>query len=124
MRKRTVRLIIGSVVLAGLGFAAYQHFYKQASGRVKTEILKLPDVMNLLPEEREQTRRLIEAEHENAFEQALDLTQQQGQLFDTQRYVDVLFERIITQARKEGFEPLANSLERERKLVSFEAAEQ
>lgn len=123
MRKRAVRLIIGSVVLAGLSFAAYQHFYKQASGRVKTEILKLPAVMTLLPGEREQTRRLINAEHENAFKQALDLTYQHGQLFDTQRYVDVLFDRIITQARNEGFEQLANSLKRERKLVSFEAAQ-
>ena len=31
MRKRALRLIVGSVVLAGLSFAAYQHFYKQAA---------------------------------------------------------------------------------------------
>jgi hypothetical protein len=114
-----MRRLIGLVACVAVIAVAYVCIREDNSARVKREILKTADHMELTPDERTEVRRYIERGHEAAYRRALDLTNQVGSKFDSQAYFDDLFADIIDHARSEGNYELADKITEEKTRISF-----
>ena len=123
-RKRILTSAVCVLVLAAVGGAVYSHLRAKASERVKAEMLRVAADLTLSPDERASVRRLIESAHDEAFNNALNLTRRHGRKFDEQSYFNDVFDRVITDARAEGLTELADRLERARPHFSFTVTEQ
>ncbi|MEK7711083.1 MAG: hypothetical protein AAB341_04225 [Planctomycetota bacterium] len=117
------KLLAGVVIVAfAIGFYAYRH--GGASTKVKSEMLRLVDDLNLSPEQHEAARRMVELHHEAAYGDALDISRDRGQKFDARLYQEVLFRRIIDQARQDGDADLADRLSAQRNDIQLVVTEQ
>jgi len=122
-RKRVLSLLASFVVVAVFAVFMYRHLRAQASDRIKGQILAVADDMTLTPEDRIETKRLIAAAHEQAFDDALHLTAKQGEKFDAKGYITGLFDRVVAAARAEGRTDLADTIAGERANFSFTITE-
>ncbi len=110
MKKRLAQWMISILVFSAIGFGLYQHFRSEASERVKAGIVRFLDQTPLSQGDREVTTRLISEVHEEAFDEALNISRTSGAKFDNERYVDEIFARIVERAREEGLTELATTL--------------
>ena len=97
--------------------------YGKLSDGMKNEVLAVADDMSLSPEWRAELKRLISANHNATFREALDVTADRGRKFDSKGYFDTLFDRIVAQAVVDGNEDLAKSVDRQRAFFSISTTE-
>ena len=118
-----MRRLLGGLCVVVFAVAFYNHYRGDASGRVKAEMLKLVDDMELSAGERTETKRLVEACHGQAFDYALDVNRKLGRKFDEKSYYDQLFTRMVDQARGDGHAELAQKLTQQKDSHSLDVTE-
>ena len=101
----------------------YLYMRESNSARIKHEVLKAAERMNLSSVQRTDVRRYIDAEHDIAYRNALNLANDIGWHFDSQSYFDELFAAVIDRARSEGNNDLADKIAEEKSGLLFKVAE-
>ena len=123
-RKWVFRWLLSVSVIAIGSVVAYRHFKSKASERVRAEIVKLADDMQIPGASREHVRWMIEQAHEKAFSAALNIMNDTGKKFDETIYVETIFDELIRIARSEGNDDLADTIQEERAFIKFDVQEQ
>ena len=123
-RKWMLRWLLSVAVIAVGSAVAYRHLSAQASERVRAEIVKLADDMQIPDASREHVRWMIKQAHEKAFPAALNILNDTGKKFDDARYVNTIFDEIIRIAREEGNDTLADIIQKERAYIKLHVDEQ
>ena len=118
-----LRWLVAIVVIAAVAVGFYFHLHRRASGRIKVEVLAIADEMILSPEQRGRLKGLLEAAHDEAFDKALDPTKKLGRKFDGKLYYDEIFNAVITRAREEGDDDLADTVDRQREHFALTVTE-
>lgn len=118
-----MRSFVALILLAGIAVGVYMYKSEDGSQHIKAEMSKLIDDMPIKPEWKDEAAVLFSAVHEKAFQAALDVTQRLGKKFDDQTYYDKVFEMMERRAREEGKELLAEKLEKEKSLFTFNVTE-
>jgi len=121
--KRILGWLFALAITAASGAAVYRHLHTRASHRVRTEILRVADDMDLPANRREDVKRFIAGAHDEAFDRALDVTRTHGRKFDEQLYFSEVFDRVIAQARAANMDDLAETIDRQRRQFSFTVTE-
>ena len=68
--KRILGWLFALAITAASGVAVYRHLHARASHRVRTEILKVADDMDLPADRRDDVKRFIAGAHDEAFDRA------------------------------------------------------
>ena len=118
-----VRKILGVLCVVVSAVLFYNYMRSDSSNRIKNEMLRLLDDMELTAEERAEAKRLVEAHHAAVFESALDVSRKLGNKFNENLYYDELFTQMIDQASADGHSELAQKLDSQRKLHSLNVTE-
>lgn len=115
------RWLVRALIFAVVGFGAYHFMRASASERVRKVVITMPDDKNmgLDPEDREKVRGYIQSAHDEAFDAALYLKGMLVPQFDSDLYIDVLFDRLTEQARGDDRPDLAEKLLDAKKRLSF-----
>jgi len=118
-----MRKLLGGLCVVVFAVVFYNYYRSEASGRVKAQMLRLVDDMELSAGERAETKRLVETCHVLAFDAALHINRELGRKFDEKSYYDELFTRMVDQARGDGHAELAQKLSQQKDLHSLEVTE-
>lgn len=118
-----MRKLLGGLCVVVFAVVFYNFYRGDASGRVKAEMLRLVDDMELSTGERAEIKQLVEAHHDQAFDHALHFNRERGRKFDEKSYYDELFTRIVDQARGDGHAELADKLSRQKDNHYLEVTE-
>ena len=118
-----MRKLIGGLCVVVFAVVFYNYYRGDASGRVKAEMLRLVDDMELSAGEKAETSRLVEAHHGQAFDHAIHINRELGRKFDEKSYYDDLFTRMMDQARGDGHAELAEKLSQQKNNHSLEVTE-
>jgi hypothetical protein len=117
--KIVVKLLLLIVLAGGVYFAMREN----NSARIKGKILEVADVMQLSPDQRADMRSYINAEHETAYRDALNVSSRVGAQFDETAYFDAVFAAVIDRARQDGNNELADAIEQELPNITFKVKE-
>jgi len=118
-----MRKLLGGLCVVVFAVVIYNYYRGDASGRVKAEMLRLVDDMELSAGESAETKRLVEGHHEQVFDHALHVNRELGGKFDEKSYYDELFTRMVDQARDDGHAELAQKLALQKDDHSLEVTE-
>ena len=119
-----LRWLVAIVVIAAVAVAFYFHLHKRASGLIKAEVQAIADDMTLSPEQRNRLKDFLEAAHDKVFNEALDPTKKLGRKFNEKLYYDEIFNAVIARAREEGYNDLADTVDRQREHFAFTVTEE
>ena len=118
-----MRRLLSLILCVAAAGGVYLYMRESNSARIKREVLKATDEMNLSSDQRADVRRYIDAEHETAYRNALNLANDIGGQFDSQGYFDELFAAVVDRARSEGSNDLADKVAEEKSGLSFTVTE-
>jgi len=118
-----MRNFIALLLLVGVGVGVYLYKSENGSKKIKAEMSRLIDDMQIKPEWKQEAGALFNAVHEKAFQAALDVTQKLGKKFDDETYYNKVIEMMEQRAREEGKQKLADTLEEEKSLHSLSVTE-
>jgi hypothetical protein len=96
-----MRKLLAVVTVAVFAVGIYSYFRDRESLKIKTEMLRLVDDLDVSPKQRDRVRGIVESAHNSVFERALDLSRERGHKFDAKLYQDEMFARMIELARSE-----------------------
>ena len=117
--RRALSLVLCLVAVV----AVFLYMRETNSARIKVEALRAADRMELSAGEREDVKRHIEAGHETAYRNALNMANDIGRQFDAQAYFDELLAGVIEGIRSEGNDELADKVAEEKTRISLRVTE-
>ncbi len=92
-------LAVVTVVVFAVGI--YSSFRDRESLKIRGEMLRLMNDLDLTPPQLSRVRGMVESMHNSAFARALDLSRDRGRKFDAKLYQDEMFARMIERAKSE-----------------------
>jgi hypothetical protein len=119
LMRRALTLVLCLVAVVAVFF----YMRETNSARIKAEALKAAERMDLSAGEGEDVRRHIEAGHETAYRNALNMANDIGGQFDAQGYFDELIGGVIDGIRNEGNDQLAEKVAEEKEHISLRVTE-
>lgn len=96
-----MRKVLAIVTVAVFAVGIYSYFRDRESLKIKSEMLKLVDELDLATQQRDRARGMVESLHASVFARSLDLSRDRGKKFDARAYQDEMFARMIERARVE-----------------------
>lgn len=94
-----MRRALAVITVAVFSMGIYSYFRDHESAKIKSEMLRLVNDLDLTPGHLNQVRNMVEMLHDSAFADALDISRDRGQKFDARLYQDEMFARMIAQTR-------------------------
>lgn len=119
MKRRLIILFVVAVI----GSVVYSYTKADASNRVKQEMLKAADLLDVSPADTAYVRGIIAAAHPAAFNKALRSTKNVGSKFDAPLYVEEVKRAVIEQVNAAGRHELADHLTQEFANIRLDVAE-
>ena len=96
-----MRKLLAVVTIAVVTVGTYTYSRDRESLKIKNEMLRLVDDLELSPQQRDRARGMVESAHNSVFASALDLSRERGHKFDARLYQEEMFASMIAQARNE-----------------------
>ena len=121
-----MRKVLALLLVVGVGVVFYVQRRDSASEQVKAQMLLIVDEMTLEPiepVEREGVKPLISQFHQQAFDEAMDISRQHGRKFDAQHYYNAVLDLTVAQLRSDGNASLADKIEQVRQYHSLTVTE-
>ena len=96
-----MRKVLAVVTVVVFAVGIYSYFRDRESLKIKSEMLRLVDDLDLTPPQRDRARGMVETHHLSVFARALNLSRERGHKFDAKLYQDEMFARMIEQSRSD-----------------------
>jgi hypothetical protein len=96
-----MRKMLAAVTVVVFAVGIYSYFRDRESLKIKNEMLRLVDDLDLSSQQRDRARGMVELAHNSVFAQSLDLSRERGRKFDAKLYQEEMFSRMIAQALSE-----------------------
>ena len=118
-----MRNVIALVVILAVGIGIFVYRHDSASNQIKVEMLGIAKDMKLSPQEHTEVSHLITVYHEQAFNEALDISKKRGEKFDVQVYYDEIFRLVLESLRTDDRPALADKIERQKDYFTLKITE-
>lgn len=90
-----MRKALAVITVAVFAVGIYSYFRDRESIKIKSEMLRLVNDLELSPPQLNRVRGMVEALHNSVFAGAMDVSRDRGRKFDAKRYQEELFTRMI-----------------------------
>lgn len=94
-----MRKLLAVVTVAVVGVGVYAWLRDRESVKIRGEMLRLVNDLELTPSQLSMTRGMVESMHNDVFARALDLSRDRGRKFDSKLYYEEMFARMIERAK-------------------------